>query len=141
MHILDIVIERGLVTDVFQAHLSGPVCKDFLKGECKRGGKCKFRHMTRADVRDAFGVKPNKRPCPPVRGGGGGGGDYDDDVGGNNDDGGPWMNGKRRAYDGGGGRVVCVGPRGHRSPPLDADAPCSNMRPYRCANHRLWTLI
>ncbi|XP_015913871.1 zinc finger CCCH domain-containing protein 10 [Parasteatoda tepidariorum] len=23
-----------------------PVCKDFLKGECKRGGRCKFRHIS-----------------------------------------------------------------------------------------------
>lgn len=23
-----------------------PVCKDFLKGECKRGGRCKYRHIT-----------------------------------------------------------------------------------------------
>ena len=116
MHILDIVIERGMVTEVFQGHLSGPVCKDFLKGECKRGGKCKFRHMTRADLRDAFGVKPNKRPGPPAR-------EYDDDEDG------PWMNGKKRAYDG--VRHGCMGPHGHRSPPCDNDAPCSNMRPYR----------
>lgn len=25
-----------------------PVCKDFLKGDCKRGAKCKYRHMTAA---------------------------------------------------------------------------------------------
>lgn len=25
-----------------------PVCKDFLKGECKRGVKCKYRHLTAA---------------------------------------------------------------------------------------------
>lgn len=25
-----------------------PVCKDFLKGECKRGVKCKYRHLTSA---------------------------------------------------------------------------------------------
>jgi len=23
-----------------------PVCRDFLKGECRRGGKCKFRHLS-----------------------------------------------------------------------------------------------
>jgi len=23
-----------------------PVCKDFLKGECRRGGKCRFRHLS-----------------------------------------------------------------------------------------------
>jgi len=23
-----------------------PVCKDFLKGECRRGAKCRFRHLS-----------------------------------------------------------------------------------------------
>lgn len=26
-----------------------PVCKDFLKGDCKRGAKCKYRHLSAAD--------------------------------------------------------------------------------------------
>lgn len=26
-----------------------PICKDFLKGECKRAGRCKFRHLTAAE--------------------------------------------------------------------------------------------
>ncbi|CAI9726612.1 zinc finger CCCH domain-containing protein 10-like [Octopus vulgaris] len=26
-----------------------PICKDFLKGECKRGAKCKFRHLSVAE--------------------------------------------------------------------------------------------
>ncbi|XP_071803795.1 zinc finger CCCH domain-containing protein 10-like isoform X1 [Asterias amurensis] len=27
-----------------------PVCRDYQKGECNRGSKCKFRHMSRGDV-------------------------------------------------------------------------------------------
>jgi len=23
-----------------------PVCRDFLKGECRRGAKCRFRHLS-----------------------------------------------------------------------------------------------
>lgn len=30
-------LEKGLV----------PICKDYLKGECKRAGRCKFRHLSR----------------------------------------------------------------------------------------------
>lgn len=32
----DVAIQRGEV----------PVCKDFLKGDCRRGQKCKFRHVS-----------------------------------------------------------------------------------------------
>ncbi|XP_055948249.1 zinc finger CCCH domain-containing protein 10-like [Argiope bruennichi] len=41
-HILESVNQKG----GGQILSSIPVCKDYLKGECKRGGRCKFRHIT-----------------------------------------------------------------------------------------------
>ena len=40
-HIMESVSQKG----AGQLLSSIPVCKDFLKGECKRGGRCKFRHI------------------------------------------------------------------------------------------------
>jgi hypothetical protein len=35
----------GIVPEVFRPG-EVPVCKDFLKGECRRGGKCRVRHLS-----------------------------------------------------------------------------------------------
>lgn len=52
-----------------------PVCRDFQKGECKRGPQCKYRHMSRGDMeheersrgrRSYSGARPPLPPPPPV---------------------------------------------------------------------------
>lgn len=44
-HILQESIRKGIT---FETANPGdpPVCKDYLKGSCRRAGKCKFRHLT-----------------------------------------------------------------------------------------------
>lgn len=42
-----------------------PICKDYLKGECRRGqGRCKFRHLTQREADVELGLLP-----PPGHGG------------------------------------------------------------------------
>ena len=46
-----------------------PICKDYLKGECKRAGRCKFRHLTLGQY--DLEVKRSEQPliantAPPV---------------------------------------------------------------------------
>lgn len=37
-----------------------PICKDFLKGECRRGqGRCKFRHLTQREADMELGLIPS----------------------------------------------------------------------------------
>ncbi|XP_059924420.1 zinc finger CCCH domain-containing protein 10 [Gadus macrocephalus] len=87
-------------TDLPHSRGEVPLCRDFLKGECQRGSKCKFRHVKkdyefepapRAGVGGAIGAGS---------GGGGGGG------GGMVNAGGPVGGG------GGGGGVACGGMAG-----------------------------
>ncbi|XP_070566453.1 zinc finger CCCH domain-containing protein 10-like [Ptychodera flava] len=40
-----------------------PVCRDFLKGECRRGVRCKFRHMSQGDYE--FHLRSRQRDPPP----------------------------------------------------------------------------
>ncbi|XP_002741437.1 zinc finger CCCH domain-containing protein 10-like [Saccoglossus kowalevskii] len=47
-----------------------PVCRDYLKGDCRRGMKCKFRHMSQGDY--DFYMRARQRdslppPLPPPR--------------------------------------------------------------------------
>ncbi|XP_068027335.1 LOW QUALITY PROTEIN: zinc finger CCCH domain-containing protein 10 [Melanerpes formicivorus] len=46
-----------------------PICRDFLKGDCQRGAKCKFQHLQRGlRVRGAgAGGGPGAGPGPPGR--------------------------------------------------------------------------
>ncbi|KAK7069247.1 hypothetical protein SK128_013177 [Halocaridina rubra] len=63
-HILDQAIRRGQIND---ATLDGdiPVCKDYLMGECsrKRGGKCKFRHLTLSEYEQAVYGSSQTKQC------------------------------------------------------------------------------
>ncbi|KAJ8871198.1 hypothetical protein PR048_027504 [Dryococelus australis] len=49
-HVLESLIRKGMVPNIlFGRAGEAPVCKDYLNGECQRGAKCKFRHLS---VRD-----------------------------------------------------------------------------------------
>lgn len=39
-----------------------PVCRDYLKGECKRAGRCKFRHMTTTQF-DLESTRKDRHTC------------------------------------------------------------------------------
>ncbi|PNF27563.1 Zinc finger CCCH domain-containing protein 10 [Cryptotermes secundus] len=44
-HVLESAVRKGITPDVSRPG-ELPVCKDHLKGECRRGGKCRFRHLS-----------------------------------------------------------------------------------------------
>lgn len=44
-HVLQDSIRKGITIDPSNPG-NAPVCKDYLKGSCRRAGKCKFRHLT-----------------------------------------------------------------------------------------------
>lgn len=48
-HVLESTLRKGITPDYPLSRGDIPVCKDYLKGECRRGVKCKFRHLTAAD--------------------------------------------------------------------------------------------
>lgn len=39
-----------------------PACKDFLKGECRRGAQCKFRHLTKREFERELGYCTQSPP-------------------------------------------------------------------------------
>lgn len=41
------------LTDLPQNRSEAPICRDFLKGECQRGNKCKFRHVRKDHEHEA----------------------------------------------------------------------------------------
>ncbi|MCI4375140.1 hypothetical protein PGIGA_G00105850 [Pangasianodon gigas] len=41
------------LTDLPQNRGEAPICRDFLKGECQRGNKCKFRHVRKDHEHEA----------------------------------------------------------------------------------------
>lgn len=46
-----------------------PICKDFLKGECRRGhGRCKFRHLSQREADMEMGLIPSHGHHPPGHG-------------------------------------------------------------------------
>ena len=44
-----------------------PICKDYLKGECKRGGRCKYRHLSGTQYE--YEVRTSEGSTPVVSGG------------------------------------------------------------------------
>ncbi|KAK3875245.1 hypothetical protein Pcinc_019845 [Petrolisthes cinctipes] len=66
-HILDQAIRKGQLGDV-TLNGDGPICKDYLMGECsrRRGGKCKFRHLSQREYeQEIYGTNhrdPGQRP-------------------------------------------------------------------------------
>lgn len=60
-HVLDAVaMGKGLNQEAQGPQGEVPVCKDFLKGDCRRGGRCKFRHLNANEYEMEVGV-PNRR--------------------------------------------------------------------------------
>ena len=45
-HIRDQAITKGVAPDLPALYGARPICKDFLKGDCRRGRLCRFRHLT-----------------------------------------------------------------------------------------------
>merc|ERR1711953_412161 len=45
-HVRDQAINKGVAPDLPALYGARPICKDFLKGECRRGRLCRFRHLT-----------------------------------------------------------------------------------------------
>ena len=45
-HIRDQAISKGVAPDLPALYGARPICKDFLKGECRRGRSCRFRHLS-----------------------------------------------------------------------------------------------
>ena len=45
-HVRDQAINKGVAPDLPALYGVRPICKDFLKGECRRGRLCRFRHLS-----------------------------------------------------------------------------------------------
>ena len=45
-HIRDQAITKGVAPDLPALYGARPICKDFLKGDCRRGRNCRFRHLS-----------------------------------------------------------------------------------------------
>lgn len=45
-HIRDQAITKGVAPDLPALYGGRPICKDFLKGDCRRGRGCRFRHLS-----------------------------------------------------------------------------------------------
>lgn len=45
-HVRDQAINKGVAPDLPALYGARPICKDFLKGECRRGRLCRFRHLS-----------------------------------------------------------------------------------------------
>lgn len=49
-HVIDAVaLGKGLNQESPGPRGEVPICKDFLKGDCRRAGRCKFRHLNHSD--------------------------------------------------------------------------------------------
>merc|ERR1712008_108653 len=44
-HIRDQAITKGVAPDLPALYGARPICKDFLKGDCRRSRNCRFRHL------------------------------------------------------------------------------------------------
>ena len=45
-HIRDQAITKGVAPDLPALYGARPICKDFLKGDCRRSRNCRFRHLS-----------------------------------------------------------------------------------------------
>lgn len=64
-HVIDMALSKGAL-EVPPRPGEPPVCKDFLKGECRRGGQCKFRHLTKREFERELGYGPQSPPHQPI---------------------------------------------------------------------------
>ena len=70
-HVLEAAVMRG--ADIRVGRHEVPVCKDFARGECARGVKCKYRHLTVAELEQlcsssggpASSGSPDSAECEP----------------------------------------------------------------------------
>lgn len=53
-HVIDMALSRGALEPAARLG-EPPACKDFLKGECRRGAQCKFRHLTKREFERELG--------------------------------------------------------------------------------------
>lgn len=45
-HVRDQAITKGVAPDLPALYGARPICKDYLKGDCRRGRSCRFRHLS-----------------------------------------------------------------------------------------------
>ncbi|UYV76573.1 ZC3H10 [Cordylochernes scorpioides] len=55
-HLLETIRSSGGETNSTHKNGDAPICKDFLKGDCHRSGRCKFRHLSATEYEKEFGI-------------------------------------------------------------------------------------
>ncbi|KAJ1524876.1 hypothetical protein ONE63_009741 [Megalurothrips usitatus] len=64
-HVIDSALSKGALEFTPRAG-EPPACKDYLKGECRRGVQCKFRHLTKREFERELGYCSQSPPHQPV---------------------------------------------------------------------------
>ena len=64
-HVIDMALSKGALEPAPRPG-EPPVCKDFLKGECRRGGQCKFRHLSKREFERELGYCSRSPPHQPI---------------------------------------------------------------------------